>query len=98
MATKKPVIIGAAEPFSFQLQGHPEKTFVIPPISCVGYKDVELFNKINDEEDFEKRGELVKSFILKYAPEVEDLVAGEMMYFEIFNAYGLEQGKNNLGE
>ena len=84
--------------FQFSLDDNPEKVYVLPALRSLGFEDVQVMTKIDDEQDIVKRGNMVRDFILKYAPELEDLNLGGMEYFEIFNAYGLHEGRENLGE
>lgn len=54
--------------------------------------------KIDEAEDLEKRGKMVKEFILSHAPELEDADIGDMEYFSIFNSYAMSEGKAKMGE
>ena len=91
-------IVRKRRDFVFAVEDAPDQTFTLPAISSLGFEDVKLVTKANEEEDIVKRGQLIKEFILKYAPGLEDLGLGGMEYFEIYNAYGLAMGKNQLGE
>lgn len=91
-------IVRKRRDFVFAVEDAPDQTFTLPAISSLGFEDVKLVTKANEEEDIVKRGELIQEFILKYAPGLEDLGLGGMEYFEIYNAYGLAMGRNRLGE
>ena len=91
-------IVRKRRDFVFAVEDAPDQTFTLPAISSLGFEDVKLVTKANEEEDIVKRGELIQEFILKYAPGLEDLGLGGMEYFEIYNAYGLAMGRNKLGE
>lgn len=91
-------IVRKRRDFVFAVEDAPEKTFTLPAISSLGFEDVKLVTKANEEEDIVKRGKLIQEFILKYAPGLADLGLGGMEYFEIYNAYGLAMGRKQLGE
>jgi hypothetical protein len=84
--------------FYFSLEDDPDKVYVLPALKSLSFEDAQAMTKIDDEQDLVKKGNLVRDFILKYAPELEDKDLGGMEYFEIFNAYGLNEGKEAMGE
>jgi hypothetical protein len=84
--------------FVFALEDDPEKTYTLPALKSLSFEDAQLMTKIDDEKSIVKKGNLIKEFILKYAPELKGKTLGDMEFFEIFNAYGLNEGKAELGE
>lgn len=84
--------------FCFSLEEEPNKVYVLPALKSLSFEDAQAMTKIDEESDIVKKGNLVRDFILKYAPELEDKNLGGMEFFEIFNAYGLNEGKETLGE
>lgn len=91
-------IVRKRRDFVFAVEDAPDKTFALPAMSSLGFDDIKLITKINEEEDIAKRGGIIQDFVLKYAPGLKDLNLSGMEYFEIYNAYGLAMGKNKLGE
>lgn len=91
-------IVRKRRDFVFAVEDAPDKTFTLPALSSLGFDDVKLITRANEEEDIEKRGALIQAFILEHAPDLKDLDLGAMVYFEIYNAYGLAMGRNKLGE
>ena len=84
--------------FQFSLEDEPDKIYTLPALKSLSFEDAQAMAKIDDEEDLVKKGNLVRAFILKYAPELEEKNLGGMEFFEILNAYGLNEGRENLGE
>jgi hypothetical protein len=84
--------------FVFALEENPDKTYTIPALKSLSFEEAQAMTKIDAEDDIVKKGELIKAFILRHAPELEDLNLGGMEYFEIFNAYGLNEGNREMGE
>lgn len=84
--------------FIFALEDNPEKTYTLPALRSLSFEDAQAMTKIDEEDDIVKKGNLIRNFILKHAPELEDMNLGGMEFFEIFNAYGLSAGKDSLGE
>ena len=84
--------------WSFALEDDPEKTYTLPALKSLSFEDAQLMTKIDDEKSIVKKGNLIKEFILKYAPELKGKTLGDMEFFEIFIAYGLNEGKAELGE
>jgi hypothetical protein len=88
------------EDFTFVLEDDPKTVYTLPAASNLGFKEAQLMANFGDETTIEKQGELVKEFILKYAPELEDKGLGDMEYYAILNAY-IEHNQNQkkgLGE
>ena len=85
-------ILKKREDFTFALESNPKKIYTIPALKSMSFEDAEEMVKIDEESDIAKKGEKIKTFILKYAPELAEDGIGEMEYFDIFNAYGLNQG------
>lgn len=83
--------------FTFVLEGA-DTVYTLPALSRLSFAEAELMRKIDQAEDLEKRGKLVKEFILKHAPELKDEDIGDMEYFAIFNSYAMSEGKAKLGE
>ena len=83
--------------FTFALEGV-DTVYTLPALSRLSFAEAELMRKIDQAEDLEKRGKLVKDFILKHAPELKDADIGDMEYFSIFNSYAMSEGKAKLGE
>ena len=69
-------IVRKRRDFVFAVEDAPEKTFTLPAISSLGFEDVKLVTKANEEEDIVKRGKLIQEFILKYAPGLAELGLG----------------------
>lgn len=90
-------IIRKRTDFTFALDGA-DTVYTLPALSRLSFAEAELMQKINQAEDLEKRGKLVKDFILKHAPELKDADIGDMEYFSIFNEYALSEGRAKLGE
>lgn len=83
--------------FTFALEGCTD-VYTLPALSQLSFAEAEMMRKIDQAEDLEKRGKLVKEFVLKYAPALNDADIGDMEYFSIFNEYALSEGKAKLGE
>lgn len=90
-------IIRKRTDFTFALDGA-DTVYTLPALSRLSFAEAELMRKINQAEDLEKSGKLVKDFILKHAPELKDADIGDMEYFSIFNEYALSEGRAKLGE
>ncbi len=84
--------------FVFAIEDAPEQTFTLPALSSLGFEDAKLLTQINEAEDIIEKGKLVEEFLLKFAPGLKKLGLSGMEMFEIYNAYGLAMGKNQLGE
>jgi hypothetical protein len=83
--------------FTFALEGV-DTVYTLPALSRLSFAEAELMRKIDEAEDLEKRGKMVKDFILSHAPELEDADIGDMEYFSIFNSYAMSEGKAKMGE
>ena len=91
-------IVRKRRDFVFALEDAPEQTFTLPALSSLGFEDAKLIVQVNEEKDIVRRGEIIRDFVLKYAPGLKDLQLGGMEYFEIYNAYRLAMGRNQMGE
>ena len=83
--------------FTFALEGV-DTVYTLPALSRLSFAEAELMRKIDEAEDLETRGKMVKEFILSHAPELEDADIGDMEYFSIFNSYAMSEGKAKMGE
>lgn len=84
--------------WSFALEDDPKKIYVLPALSGLSYEEAEKMKKIGSMTSITEQGPLIKEFILSYAPELAAKDLGDMEYYEIFNAYGLSEGREKLGE
>lgn len=84
--------------WSFALEDDPKKVYTLPALSGLSYQEAEKMKKIGEITDITEQGPLIKEFILSYAPDLADKGLGDMEYYEIFNAYGLSEGREKLGE
>lgn len=84
--------------FTFALETNPEKTYTIPALKSLSLEDAELMTKIDAESSVAKKGKMIREFICRCNPELNDVGLGGMEWFEIFNAYALSQGEQDLGE
>ena len=84
--------------FVFALEDNPEQTYTLPSLKNLSFEDAQTMTKIDEEKNIVKKGNLIRGFILKYAPALADKNISDMEYFEIFNAYGLNEGREELGE
>ena len=84
--------------WSFALEDEPKKIYTLPALSGLSYEEAERMKKIGSIDNITEQGPLIKEFILSYAPELEEKDLGDMEYYEIFNAYGLSEGREKLGE
>lgn len=84
--------------FTFALEENTEKTYTLPALSQLSFAEADMMRKIDSADSLEKRGKLIKEFILKHAPDLEEAGIGDMEYFSIFNSYGMSEGKAKLGE
>jgi len=84
--------------WSFALEDEPGKVYTLPALSGLSYEEADRMQKIGQLKDVTEQGPMIKAFILKYAPELEDKGLGDMEYYEIFNAYGMSEGREKMGE
>lgn len=82
----------------FALEDEPKKIYTLPALSGLSYEEAERMKKIGSIDNIIEQGPLIKEFILSYAPELEEKDLGDMEYYEIFNAYGLSEGREKMGE
>jgi len=91
-------VLKKKECFEFALESNPDKVYTLPAIGSLGFDEGKALATIAEEKDMATQGNVIKNFILKYNPELEAENLGDMEYWEIYNAYGLDQGKANMGE
>jgi hypothetical protein len=84
--------------WSFALEDDPKKVYTLPALSGLSYAEADRMKQIGSMTEISEQGPLIKEFILSYAPELADKGLGDMEFYEIFNAYGLSEGKEKLGE
>jgi hypothetical protein len=84
--------------WAFALEDEPKKIYTLPALSGLSYEEAERMKKIGSMTDITEQGPLIKEFILSYAPDLKEKDLGDMEYYEIFNAYGISEGKEKLGE
>ena len=84
--------------FQFALEDDPDKVYSLPPLSSLSFEDAQLMSQLGDETTIITQGEKIKNFILSKCPELKNKGLEDMEYYEIFNAYGLSEGKGKLGE
>ena len=95
---KKPTIITLAEGWPFAFASDPDTVYELPALSQLSYEEAKEMQEIGSMTDITEQGPLIKEFILSYAPDLEEMGLGDMEYYEIFNAYGLSEGREKLGE
>ena len=83
--------------FVFALEEEPEKTYTIPALRSLDFEEIQALTKIDDEKSLTKKGNLIRDFILRHAPELKDKNLAGMQFFDIYNAYALNNGKD-LGD
>lgn len=91
-------VLSKRRAFVFALEDDPEKTYTLPSVSSLGFEDAQLLVKIDETKDIVKRGNMIRDFILKYVPELKEKNLGGMEYFELYSAYGMNEGKAKMGE
>ena len=75
----------------FAVQGE-NGTYTLPRMSDLTLDDVEVFMQVKTADSLKEKLGTCKSFLLKYAPELEAEGLGDMGYIQIFNAYADAQG------
>lgn len=83
--------------FVFALEEDPEVTYFIPALRSLDLEEIQTLSKIDDEKNLTKKGNLVKEFILRHAPDLKDKGLAGMQYFDIYNAYAIHNG-SDVGE
>ena len=83
--------------FIFALEEEPEKTYIIPALRSLDFEEIQFLSKIDDEKNLTKKGNLIRDFILRHAPDLKDKGLAGMQYFDIYNAYALSNVQE-LGE
>lgn len=91
-------IVKKRRDFVFAVETAPDQTFTLPASSALEFEDAKLMAAAAAEDDIVKRGEIIKAFVLKYAPGLKQIGLSGMEYFEIYNAYALAMGRDRLGE
>ena len=81
--------------FTFRIEDDAH-VYAIPALSNLSFADVAMLSKADKETDIVKRGKIVRDFILKFAPDLENL--SDMEFFEIYNAYAQTIGHATMGE
>ena len=84
--------------WTFALDTDTKKVYTLPALSGLSFQEAERMKKIGSMTDITEQGPLITEFILSYAPDLEEMGLGDMEYYEIFNAYGLSEGREKLGE
>lgn len=84
--------INKAKPFV--IEGEHGK-YMIPAFSSLSADDMEEIFKLSPETPTGERMQVMKRFLLRFAPELEKEELGDVGYSQIFNAYEKEQ---DLGE
>ena len=98
MAQKAPFILTKRNDFQFVLEDDKKKIYTLPAASNLGFEEAQLMKNFGNEDTIPKQGEMVKEFILKYCPELEEKNLHDMEYYGILNAY-IEFGQQeNMGE
>lgn len=69
--------------------------YMIPAFSTLSADDMEEIFKLTPETPSAERMQIMKRFLLRFAPELAKENLGDVGYSQIFNAYEKEQ---NLGE
>lgn len=92
-------ILRKREDFTFALEDAPDVIYTLPAASNLGFEEAQLMANFGDESTIVKQGEMVKTFILKHAPELEKKNLGDMEYYAILNAYiEHNQKQKTMGE
>ena len=86
------------EPWTFNIAEEPGKIYILPALSGLSYEEADKMKEIGELKTVTEQGPMIKAFIMKYNPELEDKGVSDMEYYEIFNAYGLSEGKEKMGE
>ena len=73
--------------FEFTLEEEPEVIYKIPTVSKLSFEEAQLMAKFGDETTIVKQGKMIRDFVLKYAPGLEEKGLGDMEYYAIFAAY-----------
>ena len=85
--------IKKAQPFI--IEGQNGKKYLIPAFNSLSADDVSEIMGLTLDTPSEKRIGILKRFLLRFAPELENEGLGDVGYSQIFAAYEKEQ---NLGE
>lgn len=83
--------------FEFALEEDTEKIYRIPVLKSLELEEIQNLTEIDDEKDLTKKGNLIREFVFRYAPELKEKNLAGMQFFDIFNAYATNNGKE-LGE
>lgn len=84
--------IKKAQPFIIEGQNG---KYMIPAFSSLSTEDMGEILQLKPETPTAERMQILKRFLLRFAPELENEGLGDMGYSQIFTAYEKEQ---NLGE
>lgn len=86
------------EDFTFALENEPDVIYTLPALKGFSFEEAQEMSKIDDEENLVKKGAMIRAFILRYAPQLEEKDLSDMEYLEIFNAFAMSEGRKELGE
>lgn len=84
--------------FTFALAEEPEKVYTLQSLKKLSFPEAKHMAEIDEETDLLKKGEMIRDFIFERVPELKDKGLSDMEMLEIFNAYALHEGTENLGE
>lgn len=87
----------AHRPFTFNLEGDATE-YKIPALGSLSFDEVSEIAAAQRLTNIVEQGLAAKAFVLRYAPDLEDLGLGDTDYLMIFNAYAESQQKVKLGE
>ena len=79
----------------FVIEGQNGKKYTIPAFNSLSTEDVKEIMELKPDTPTEQRMQVLKRFLLKFAPELESEGLGDVGYSQIFGAYEKEQ---KLGE
>ena len=82
----------------FALEEEPDVVYTLPALRSFSFDEAQEMKKIDDERNIVKKGGMIRAFVLRYAPELEKKKISDMEYLEIFNAFAMSEGRNELGE
>ena len=94
----EPFVLKKRKDFIFALEDDPETVYTLPALKSFSFEDAKEMARIDDEEDIMKKGEMIRDFILRLVPDLKKQDISDMEYIEIFNAYAMSEGRENLGE
>lgn len=95
---KKSFTLNTSNDFTFDLSTEPGTVYRLPALTGLSFEDAEKMGKINEEKSVIKQGPMIKDFIISHNPALADKNLPDMAFYEIFNAYGLSEGREKQGE